>query len=91
MSNIAIRVENVGKLYRIGPCEHYKALRDTLTDDAMYAPFRRIHSTFQRANGPCLWRRWFHRRPSGKISDFGLRISDLKSGLASHWGWLRGT
>lgn len=41
MSDIAIRVENLSKLYRIGPRERYKALRDTLTE-AMYAPFRRL-------------------------------------------------
>jgi len=51
MTDLAIRVENLSKLYRIGPRERYKALRDTLTD-AMYAPFRRIRSTFQRSNVP---------------------------------------
>jgi hypothetical protein len=30
MSDIAIRVENLGKLYRIGKPERYKTLRDTL-------------------------------------------------------------
>lgn len=45
MSNIAIRVENLSKLYRIGPRERYKALRDTLTD-VMYAPFRAVKSIF---------------------------------------------
>ncbi|MDH7499865.1 MAG: ATP-binding cassette domain-containing protein, partial [candidate division NC10 bacterium] len=43
MSDIAIRVEGLGKLYRIGKRERYKALRDTLTH-AIYAPFRRIAS-----------------------------------------------
>ncbi len=43
MTDIAIRVENLSKLYRIGPRERYKALRDTLTD-AMYAPFRAVGS-----------------------------------------------
>ncbi len=41
MSDIAIGVEKLSKLYRIGPRERYKALRDTLTD-AMYAPFRAV-------------------------------------------------
>jgi len=41
VSDVAIRVENLSKLYRIGPRERYKALRDTLTD-AMYAPFRAV-------------------------------------------------
>lgn len=36
MDDIAIRVENLSKLYHIGPREPYKALRDTLTD-ALYA------------------------------------------------------
>jgi hypothetical protein len=45
MAEIAIRVENLGKLYRIGKRERYKTLRDTLTD-AMHVPFRRIHSAF---------------------------------------------
>lgn len=44
MSNIAIRVENLGKRYRIGVREPYKTLRDTITD-AMYAPFRAVAST----------------------------------------------
>ena len=39
MSLIAIRVENLGKQYRIGQSERYKALRDTLTD-ILYSPFR---------------------------------------------------
>jgi len=43
MSDFAISVENLSKLYRIGPRERYKALRDTLTD-AMYAPFRGLKS-----------------------------------------------
>lgn len=41
MNNIAIRVEGLGKRYRIGELQQYKALRDTLTD-ALYAPFRGI-------------------------------------------------
>jgi lipopolysaccharide transport system ATP-binding protein len=42
MSNIAIRVENLGKLYRIGgKQERYYTLRDTIVD-AVSAPFRRI-------------------------------------------------
>jgi len=39
MSDTAIRVENLSKLYRIGPRERYKALCDILTD-ALHAPFR---------------------------------------------------
>ncbi|MCS7047887.1 MAG: ABC transporter ATP-binding protein [Verrucomicrobiae bacterium] len=36
MSEVAIRVENLGKQYRLGPRERYKALRDVLAN-----PFRR--------------------------------------------------
>ena len=46
MSDIAIRVENLSKKYRVGPRERYKALRDSLMD-AIYAPFRRIRLAFQ--------------------------------------------
>lgn len=52
MSNIAIRCESLGKQYRIGERERYKALRDTLTD-VMYAPARRLRSIFKSgANKP---------------------------------------
>lgn len=60
MSDIALQVENLSKMYRIGARqERYRTLRDTLTD-AMYAPFRRIRSTFQRSNvqrsnDNCIW------------------------------------
>jgi lipopolysaccharide transport system ATP-binding protein len=43
MSDIAIRVENLSKLYKIGQREAYKTLRDTLTD-TLYAPFRAMSS-----------------------------------------------
>ena len=42
MSGIASRVQNLGKLYRIGaPQNHHATLRDALTD-AFARPFRRI-------------------------------------------------
>jgi len=41
MSNTAIDVENLGKLYRIGPRERYRTIRDVLTEH-IYAPFRRL-------------------------------------------------
>lgn len=47
MSEISIRCEGVGKLYRLGQRERYKALRDTLTD-VLYAPFRLVRSIFKR-------------------------------------------
>ena len=34
MSDIAIRAENLSKLYRIGRREVYRTLRDTLTTDS---------------------------------------------------------
>ena len=49
MTDIAIRVENLSKLYRIGPRQRYKTLRESLM--AMFTtPFRRLHSPFQRSN-----------------------------------------
>ena len=47
MSDVAIRAENLGKRYRIGEREPYRALRDTLTN-ALYAPFRGAKSLFAR-------------------------------------------
>ena len=42
MSNIAVRVENLGKMYHIGgPQEHYPTFRDAITRTAS-APFRRM-------------------------------------------------
>src|SRR5688572_30650356 len=43
MSDIAIRVEGVGKQYRIGKREPYKTLRDTVAETAA-APFRWMRS-----------------------------------------------
>jgi len=42
MNDIAVRVENLGKLYKIGARrERYRTLRDTLTE-VVTAPFRRL-------------------------------------------------
>ena len=60
MSDIAIRVENLGKQYRIGKRERYKTLRDTLSD-AVTAPFRRLRRR-TTANGK--WLRAAHVRTS---------------------------
>jgi ABC-type polysaccharide/polyol phosphate transport system ATPase subunit len=43
MTDVAIRVEGLGKQYRIGQRERYQTLRDTLTDTAC-APFRWMRS-----------------------------------------------
>ena len=47
MTDIAIRVESLGKEYRIGKRERYRTLRDTLTDAAT-APFRKVRSLFAK-------------------------------------------
>lgn len=58
MTDIAIRVDNLRKRYRIGQREPYKALRDVLTS-AMCAPFRRLRrnpkSEFRNANSEYIW------------------------------------
>jgi lipopolysaccharide transport system ATP-binding protein len=46
MSDIAIRVEGLGKQYRIGRRERYRTLRDTLSD-AVAAPVRRLRSALR--------------------------------------------
>jgi lipopolysaccharide transport system ATP-binding protein len=51
MSDIAIRVENMGKQYRIGEQERYKALRDVLAQ-MMTAPFRRLTNRSSAAGDP---------------------------------------
>jgi lipopolysaccharide transport system ATP-binding protein len=43
MSDLAIRLENLGKQYRIGTRDRYKTLRDTLSS-AVSAPFQRLQS-----------------------------------------------
>jgi lipopolysaccharide transport system ATP-binding protein len=48
MSNLAIRAENIGKLYRIGQLEAYRTLRDSL-GRALVAPIRRLRGG---ASGP---------------------------------------
>jgi ABC-type polysaccharide/polyol phosphate transport system ATPase subunit len=50
MSDIAIRCEGLGKQYRIGQRESYKALRDVITDAAA-APFRRLRTAMANGNG----------------------------------------
>ena len=55
MGDIVIRAEDLSKRYRIGQREHYKSLRDALTE-AMYAPVRGLGSLISGrrsiANGP---------------------------------------
>ena len=47
MSDTAIKVENLGKLYRIGQIVGYSTLRESLMNVA-YAPFRRLRQTGDR-------------------------------------------
>lgn len=49
MSDIAIRCDGLGKQYRIGERESYRALRDTIAD-TVSSPFRLLRSAFKGAN-----------------------------------------
>jgi lipopolysaccharide transport system ATP-binding protein len=51
MTDIAIRCEGLGKQYRIGERERYKALRDTITD-TMTAPFRWLRNPQSAIRNP---------------------------------------
>lgn len=48
MSEVAIRVENLGKRYRLGQVEHYRSLRDVITE-TVSAPFRKLSSKFGKS------------------------------------------
>jgi lipopolysaccharide transport system ATP-binding protein len=50
MSDIAIRVEGLGKQYRIGRRERYKTLRESIMR-GLAVPYRRLQSLFQQPNG----------------------------------------
>lgn len=50
MSGVAIRAEGLGKQYRIGERQKYKALRDTLAQ-AIHAPFQRARALFNGSAG----------------------------------------
>jgi lipopolysaccharide transport system ATP-binding protein len=59
MSDTIIRCEGIGKQYRIGERESYKALRDVITD-ALKSPFRRHPQGASASNGnrngkPKIW------------------------------------
>src|ERR1700751_1277355 len=54
MSDIAIRAEGLSKLYRFGPRERYRTLRDTLTD-TLTAPFRRSARAGSNDNSETFW------------------------------------
>ena len=73
MTDVAIRVENLSKQYRIGGRQAgYKTLRETLTD-AVTAPFRRLSCVFSRSfyamygrHGRCL-KRWVSNQGAGSL------------------------
>lgn len=50
MSNLAVRVEGLSKLYRIGEADTYATFREALVD-ALAAPFRRARQKLQGSNG----------------------------------------
>lgn len=49
MNDIAIRCDGLGKQYRLGERESYRALRDTITR-AMSSPFRRVRAAFDHSD-----------------------------------------
>jgi lipopolysaccharide transport system ATP-binding protein len=51
MTEIAVKVENLSKLYRIGQFAGYKTIRETLTDVAA-APFRRLRQPSATSQQP---------------------------------------
>ena len=51
MTDIAIKVEGLSKLYRIGQREPYRTLRDTLTN-AFVSPFRRLRNPKSAIRNP---------------------------------------
>ena len=50
MSDIAISCEGISKRYSLGEPNHYRLLRDVITETAA-SPFRRLHKTFVSSNG----------------------------------------
>ena len=51
MSDVVIHCDGIGKLYRIGEPESYKALRDVVTE-ALTAPFRRVFTALRKSSEP---------------------------------------
>ena len=68
MPDVAIRVEGLGKRYKIGQLVRYRALRDSLTD-AMYAPVHLVSSLFRGSNG---------KRPRGQNYFWALKDVSLE-------------
>ena len=57
MGDIAIRVEGLGKQYRIGRRERYKTLRESIMQ-GLAVPYRRLQSVFQQRQRQGVERRW---------------------------------
>ena len=81
MSDIAIRVENLSKRYRIGQREPYKALRDVLPR-LITAPFRRLRRSSQSAilrlrSGQVRNRSTERSRRSPQSNDFIWALKDV--------------
>lgn len=69
MNDPAIRVENLGKLYRIGSKERYNTFRETLVHAAK-APFLRVQDA---------WRKGFYSQPQAPSSSHAEGISPLSA------------
>ena len=76
MNDIAVRVEGLGKRYRIGERERYRALRDVITD-GVASPFRKLRSALS-GNG--------HRGSVGSNGNGHLPTSDPRP-LTSDLFW----
>ena len=74
MTDIAVRVENLGKLYRIGQFGGYKTIRETLMN-VVASPLRRLRQT---GDG---------RQKTGQKMDDGRRETEgsgLRSPVSGH-------
>lgn len=54
MTDAEIRIENLDRLYRIGPRQRYKTLRDTLTD-GLRAPLRGLSRLVNPQSDDTIW------------------------------------
>jgi lipopolysaccharide transport system ATP-binding protein len=70
MSDIAIKCEGLGKQYRLGERESYKALRDVITDAAA-SPLRRARAALRNGNGSEI------RNPKSEIRNSFWALDDV--------------
>ena len=54
MSDVAIRVDGLSKLYHLGAKERYRTLRDSMMD-ILASPVRRLWGTSGRDTAETLW------------------------------------